>query len=140
MIAQVYDKYCQKLDLYQKKIDLRQIIYDLLKNELKNDFDLFIVGSTHNQFALKTSDLDLCLVIYDAQGKVDHDYVKNNKLVIEKLKQIQDIILANDLSCKHDLYSQAVVPIFRFTHKSIEVDLNINRIVTIQNSFLLSCY
>ena len=128
--------------MYQKKINFRQKLYDLLKDNLEDQFDLFIVGSTQTRFSIKCSDLDLCLVIYDADGKVDDDYVHNKSLTIRKLIQIRNIVLENGMASKYELIPHAIVPILRFTDHTgqIRVDLNINRIVTIQNSFLLTCY
>ena len=113
-----------------------------MKKELTDKFDLFIVGSTQTQFALNLSDLDLCLVIYDEFGNVDQNYARSNHLTIEKLIQIQKIVVNSGLCCSFELLSGALVPIFRFTDtlNHITVDLNINRIITIHNTFLLTCY
>ncbi|KAJ6222438.1 hypothetical protein RDWZM_000983 [Blomia tropicalis] len=135
-------RYHQDSEIYQQKLQLRQQLYNLLECVIKDKFDLFIVGSTLSQFSLKCSDLDLCLVVYDSDGNVDQDYLRDRCMAVQKLTQIQEIILSENVCSTCDLFSRAVVPILRFTEKStqITVDLNINRIVTLKNSFLLTCY
>lgn len=113
------------------------------------DYDLFIVGSTQTKFALKSSDLDLCFVIYSKGGDIDTDYVQNRRMVIDKLTFIEAIVkfspdgLSRPFS-NVELIPHAIVPILKFNDNSknetISVDINVNRIVTIRNTFLLACY
>lgn len=123
---------------------IRQRLYDLFREHFVEHFDLFIVGSTQTQFALNSSDLDLCLVFYSSSiGVINEDYVKNKTKTIQKLSEIRNLVLKQKLCTRSELIGKAIVPILKFTYNcsfNIQVDLNINRVVTIYNTFLLTCY
>ncbi|KAF7490815.1 Poly(A) RNA polymerase gld-2 [Sarcoptes scabiei] len=125
LIHLVYEKHRQRKEDYDRKLEVRELFYDLLNDNLDIAFDLYMVGSSQTQFSLRSSDMDLCMLVYDDQGRIDKRLIQNHET---KLK----------------LLMNARVPILKIGASKyfyqIAVDLNINGDVSIRNTFLLTFY
>ncbi|OTF82495.1 poly(A) RNA polymerase gld-2-like protein [Euroglyphus maynei] len=145
LIYLVYETHRQRKEDYQAKLKIRQHFYEILNSKLDVSFDLYMVGSTQTQFSLRSSDMDLCMLVYDADGHIDQRYRQDKATTIALLKSIKDIIseklwLKNEIN----LLMNARVPILKIETEHnfyrVAVDLNINGDLSIRNTFLLTYY
>lgn len=144
LIYLVYEKHRQRKEDYKTKLQIRQQFYDIIvDSKLDVSFDLYMVGSTQTQFSLRSSDMDLCMLVYDNNGQIDHRYRHDKATTIALLKSIKDII-SEKLLLKNEinLLMNAKVPILKIETEQnrIAVDLNINGDISIRNTFLLTYY
>nr|SZF06473.1 poly(A)RNA polymerase GLD2 isoform X2 [Psoroptes ovis] len=145
LIYLVYETHRQRKEDYHTKLQIRQQFYDILDDELNVAFDLFVVGSTQTQFSLRSSDMDLCMLVYDHHGHIDQRYRQNKSITIDLLQSIKNIITKR-LCSKNEinLLMNAKVPILKivteFNYYRIAVDININGDLSIRNTFLLTYY
>jgi len=140
LLWNIYQQQKQSETIYRVKMELRQKIYSLLKESMTERIDLYLIGSSLTGIGSSTSDTDLCLIIYDSDDKIDKQYeVKSN--AVSKLRQINEILKLNGISIDSQVIP-ALVPILKFSEKSsgIEVNINLNRTVTIRNTHLLHTY
>ncbi|XP_065325336.1 poly(A) RNA polymerase GLD2-A-like isoform X2 [Gordionus sp. m RMFG-2023] len=95
---------------------------------------LFIIGSSNSGFSVENSDLDMCLYIPDMKEE-DHRTICSN------LYQIQSLF-RNPNTLRSTLVIPARVPILKLVDvkNDIEVDLNINNIVGVYNTYLMKAY
>lgn len=145
LIHFVYETHRQRKEDYQIKLQLRKKFYDILNGNLQIPFDLFIVGSSQTQFALNSSDMDLCMLLYDNDGNIDKRYMNDKAITIDLLSTIKDIIKESfDSINVVELVDNARVPILKIQTDSkfsrLAVDLNINGDISIRNTFLLAYY
>ncbi len=140
LLLEVYRKQRQSEPVYKLKAELRQKIYSLLTQSMTERVDLYLIGSSLTGFGSNSSDTDLCLVIYDSKGAVDKKYEDKFNSIL-KLHEISEILHLNGISINTQVIP-ALVPILKFSDKSsgIEVNINLNRIVTIRNTHLLHTY
>jgi poly(A) RNA polymerase GLD2 len=140
MLNQLYNSYKQPDITYLIKTELRKRIYNILVRSLTDSLDLFLIGSSQTGVGSHYSDCDLCLILYDSNGQIDRKY--DNKLkAIGKLCEI-NMLLKNSELTENGEVIPAQVPILKFYDRqsSIEVNININRTVTIRNTHLLYIY
>ncbi|KAI7693213.1 Poly(A) RNA polymerase gld-2 [Sarcoptes scabiei] len=146
LIHLVYEKHRQRKEDYDRKLEVRELFYDLLNDNLDIAFDLYMVGSSQTQFSLRSSDMDLCMLVYDDQGRIDKRLIQNRNRTISLLQTIKNIIQKNYAldETKLKLLMNARVPILKIGASKyfyqIAVDLNINGDVSIRNTFLLTFY
>ncbi|XP_041370368.1 poly(A) RNA polymerase GLD2-like [Gigantopelta aegis] len=123
----------QTEELYQKKIQLRNALYAVLKGVFPY-CGLYIVGSSMSGFGTKTSDMDLCLMLSPAQ-------IDQKKEATEILFMIHRAIRKCSF-IKSPTVIRAKVPIMKFFDRisGVECDLNVNNSVGIRNTHLLRYY
>jgi poly(A) RNA polymerase GLD2 len=110
---------------------------------------LYLVGSTMTGLATDYSDVDMCLVVRQAEMDQRHEAVFYLQQVLYNLWGMKRLILfpGNLESFFTDQIDnpqliQAKVPILKFcdVQEGIEIDLNCNNAVGIRNTHLLYCY
>lgn len=124
-----------------KKLHIRHDIYvSLLHSMREHRMDLCVIGSTLTGFDTATSDLDLCLIIYDENNAIDENY-KHKQKAIEKLHNVGNILKMNKISDQVEVI-KAKTPILKFIYNktNIEVNININQTTSVDNSHLLMVY
>ncbi|XP_054168918.1 poly(A) RNA polymerase gld-2 homolog A-like [Oppia nitens] len=143
-LMSIHQQRQQTHDIYRQKLVLRQKLYRLLSTKLMKSekIDLYLIGSSITGMGTKSSDTDFCLILYDSRNpnKIDENYLLKDRAVV-KLDQLKQIIDDSGLS-RHTQVIPALVPILKFVDSSsgLEVNINLNRTVTIKNSHLLSLY
>ncbi|RWS10454.1 Poly(A) RNA polymerase gld-2-like protein, partial [Dinothrombium tinctorium] len=133
-IWELYLKKKQTDDLWERKTQLREIMYSVLKNHFLA-IDLYIVGSSLNGLGSNSSDVDMCLVLRDNSEDMNQSHA------IPILQSVRTLLKSKDF-VKNTRLIVAKVPILKFTdsESGIEVDLNVNNIVGIRNTQLIRCY
>ncbi|CAG2161642.1 unnamed protein product [Oppiella nova] len=136
----IYRQQIQTQQIYEKKLALRQRFYTLLSSQMKEKIDLYLIGSSLTGFGCNSSDTDFCLIIYDSEDNIDKRY-DNKHTVLSKLEELKQILQSNSVSDNPQVIP-ALVPILKFIESStgIEVNINVNRIVTIRNTHLMHMY
>nr|SZF06514.1 poly(A) RNA polymerase gld-2-like protein [Psoroptes ovis] len=121
-------------------LDYKRTIQDLITRYLamimEEKFKIFLIGSSLTSLGSNRSDIDLCMVIYDRRGQVDERY-QNRVYAEHKLSKIRTILESFGIAYDSKVI-RANVPILKFyDHNHIEVNLNLNKLVTVQNTLLL---
>ena len=140
-LLKTYTNEKQTYEIYELKVDLRQRLYSLLVREMDEMIDLYMIGSSQTMgMGSKTCDTDLCLVVYDPEKHIDMKYEQRD-VVLNKLEELKQILEDNQMASKA-MVIPALVPILKFTETvtGIEVNININKVVTIRNTYLLYMY
>ncbi|KAI2811465.1 Zinc finger, CCHC domain-containing protein [Blomia tropicalis] len=119
---------------------MRQLITRCLAIYLNGgdiQFKIYLIGSSLTSIGSSRSDIDLCMVIYDREtGRVDERY--NNRIYAELLLNKICVILEKSGLAFQAKVIPANVPILKFFDQNhIEVNLNLNKLVTVQNTMLL---
>lgn len=139
LLLNVYQKRRQSDSIYKLKAELRQKIYSLLSNSIGEKIDLYMIGSSLTDLGSNNSDADLCLIIYDSNYNIDQKYEEKSNAIL-KLNELSKILQLNGISISPKVIP-ALVPILKFeTSSGVEVNINLNRIVTIRNTHLLYTY
>ena len=140
LLEDVFERNRQTDVVYESKLKLRQKIYCLLTKQMTERIDLFLIGSSLTNLGSNCSDTDLCLIIYDSDNQIDSKYEERDA-VLSKLDELDKIFEINGMSSKAQVIP-ALVPILKFieTSTNIEVNINVNRLVTIRNTHLLHVY
>lgn len=141
LILKAYTHRRQERNLLTHKCHMQEAITTCLAAHFGPGmyFKIFLIGSSLTNIGSRRSDIDLCMVIYDERGRVDERY--NNRLVAEAmLTRISNILEQTGLAFGSKVI-RANVPIVKFYDgHGVEVNLNLNKLVTIQNSLLLVYY
>ncbi|KAL7299969.1 hypothetical protein TKK_0007285 [Trichogramma kaykai] len=116
------------------KMYLWRYLYFYIKQRFPQ-YGLFMVGSTLNGFGTNASDVDMCLLVRDANP------IDPRNEAIYRLGQIMSCLRKSDF-IGHLQLIQAKVPILKIRDNvyNLEVDLNFNNVVGIRNTHLLHCY
>ncbi|XP_074021908.1 poly(A) RNA polymerase GLD2 isoform X3 [Numenius arquata] len=135
----------QVLDLFQAcqqqtcDLNRKELCRAELQREIQRIFPqsrLFLVGSSLNGFATRTSDGDLCLVVKEEPV--------NQKTEARHILSLIQKLFSTKLSSyiERPQLIRAKVPIVKFRDKvsRVEFDLNVNNVVGIRNTFLLRTY
>ncbi|XP_014820543.1 PREDICTED: poly(A) RNA polymerase GLD2 [Calidris pugnax] len=135
----------QVLDLFQAcqqqtcDLNRKELCRTELQREIQRIFPqsrLFLVGSSLNGFATRTSDGDLCLVVKEEPV--------NQKTEARHILSLIQKLFSTKLSSyiERPQLIRAKVPIVKFRDKvsRVEFDLNVNNVVGIRNTFLLRTY
>jgi len=132
-MVKFYDSNVQTNDLFTKKMQLRQAIYQIIKDVFPY-CGLYVVGSSMNGFGGVKSDMDMCLMICQQEIDQHREAPEILRMIYRGLKKCAYII---DLEL-----IRAKVPILKFRDKisGVECDLNVNNSVGIRNTHLLSFY
>jgi len=132
-MVKFYDCNVQTNDLFTKKMQLRQAIYQIIKDVFPY-CGLYVVGSSMNGFGGVKSDMDMCLMICQQEIDQHREAPEILRMIYRGLKKCAYII---DLEL-----IRAKVPILKFRDKisGVECDLNVNNSVGIRNTHLLSFY
>ncbi|GIY78869.1 poly(A) RNA polymerase gld-2 homolog A [Caerostris darwini] len=120
-------------DVFNKKMALRDKLHDILRHKFPSS-GLYVVGSSMTGLGVKSSDIDMCLMLTDSevdQQKEAIGILHSVKFLFKKYRFLHDIQV---------IYAK--VPILKFVdlESGIEVDLNINNTVGIRNTQLLTSY
>ncbi|OTF81034.1 hypothetical protein BLA29_007310, partial [Euroglyphus maynei] len=136
MLLQTYIYLRQPKILLDYKRTIQDLITRSLSMIMEEKFKIFLIGSSLTSLGSNRSDIDLCMVIYDRRGQVDERY--QNRLHAEyTLDRIRNILERFGLAFDSKVI-RANVPILKFyDHNHIEVNLNLNKLVTVQNTLLL---
>nr|XP_027194751.1 myb-like protein AA [Dermatophagoides pteronyssinus] len=136
MLLQTYTYLRQPKILLDYKRNVQETITRCLAMIMEEKFKIFLIGSSLTSLGSNRSDIDLCMVIYDRYGQVDERY--QNRLHAEyTLDRIRKILEHCGLAYDSKVI-RANVPILKFyDHNHIEVNLNLNKLVTVQNTLLL---
>lgn len=127
---------------FEKKLQLRDILYKLIKAHLFPRCGLYIVGSSMNGLGSSSSDMDLCLMITNEE-------TCHRAQAVEILHRISDLLRSASesslgIGVRHEQVILAKVPILRIQFDApffdIQVDLNVNNAVAIKNTHLLHYY
>jgi len=132
-MVKFYDSNVQTNDLFTKKMQLRQAIYQIIKDVFPY-CGLYVVGSSMNGFGGVKSDMDMCLMICQQEIDQHREAPEILRMIYRGLKKCAYIV---DLEL-----IRAKVPILKFRDKisEVECDLNVNNSVGIRNTHLLSFY
>lgn len=136
MLLKTYTYLRQPKILLDYKRALQNSITQCLAMIMEEKFKIFLIGSSLTSLGSNRSDIDLCMVIYDRRGQVDERY-QNRVFAEYTLGRIRNILERFGLAfeCK---VIRANVPILKFyDHNHVEVNLNLNKLVTVQNTLLL---
>lgn len=100
-------------------------------------FKIYLIGSSLTSIGSSRSDIDLCMVIYNsATGQVDERY--HHRFYAEAMLNRISAILEGAGLAFNTKVIRANVPILKFFDQNqIEVNLNLNKLVTVQNTMLL---
>nr|XP_046917284.1 poly(A) RNA polymerase GLD2-like [Dermatophagoides farinae] len=136
MLLKTYTYLRQPKILLDYKRAVQDTITRCLAMIMEEKFKIFLIGSSLTSLGSNRSDIDLCMVIYDRRGQVDERY--QNRVHAEyTLGRIRNILERCGLAFDSKVI-RANVPILKFyDHNHIEVNLNINKLVTVQNTLLL---
>ncbi|GFR03716.1 poly(A) RNA polymerase gld-2 homolog A [Trichonephila clavata] len=123
----------QTEDVFNKKMTLRDKLHNILRERFPN-CGLYVVGSSMTGLGVKSSDIDMCLMLTDSEVDQQKEAIKilhSVKYLFHKYKFLYDMQV---------IYAK--VPILKFAEieSGIEVDLNINNTIGIRNTQLLSSY
>lgn len=136
LILKAYNLRRQPKHLLDYKCSLQETITRCLSAYLTERFKIYLIGSSLTCVGSGRSDVDLCMVIYDRKGKVDERY--NDRVCAEMMLEKISIILEK---CSMALNSKVIrgnVPILKFYDLNhVEVNLNLNKLVSVQNTMLL---
>ncbi|KAH9399834.1 Zinc finger, CCHC domain-containing protein [Tyrophagus putrescentiae] len=156
LILKTYNHRRQSKELLDYKCDLQEAITRVLAATLCGldgngngggsggsssgpplQFKIYLIGSSLTSIGSSRSDIDLCMVIYNsATGQVDDRY--HNRIYAEVLLERISAILERAGLAFQSKVIRANVPILKFFDRNhIEVNLNLNKIVTVQNTMLL---
>ncbi|NXF54111.1 GLD2 polymerase, partial [Oceanites oceanicus] len=146
----------QVLDLFhacrQQTCDLNR--KELCRTELQREIQLifpqsrlFLVGSSLNGFATRSSDGDLCLVVKEEPiptffFNFNTVFQVNQKTEARRILSLVQKLFSTKL-CNYIERPQLIrakVPIVKFRDKVRQFDLNVNNVVGIRNTFLLRTY
>ncbi|XP_012278523.1 poly(A) RNA polymerase gld-2 homolog A isoform X3 [Orussus abietinus] len=118
---------------YRNKMMLWKHLYIYIKSNFPK-YGLFLVGSTMNGFGSDNSDVDMCLLVRQAEMDQRNEAVIHLDQVLKCLKSCEYVDQLELI--------QAKVPILKFRDsiQNLEVDLNCNNAVGIRNTHLLYCY
>ncbi|GFX83437.1 poly(A) RNA polymerase GLD2 [Trichonephila clavipes] len=123
----------QTEDVFNRKMTLRDKLHNILRERFPN-CGLYVVGSSMTGLGVKSSDIDMCLMLTDSEVDQQKEAIKilhSVKYLFHKYKFLYDMQV---------IYAK--VPILKFAEfeSGIEVDLNINNTIGIRNTQLLSSY
>ncbi|KAJ6225194.1 hypothetical protein RDWZM_003739 [Blomia tropicalis] len=140
LILKTYTHRRQPKSLLDYKCTLQELITRCLAIYLNGgdiQFKIYLIGSSLTSIGSSRSDIDLCMVIYDREtGRVDERY--NNRIYAELLLNKICVILEKSGLAFQAKVIPANVPILKFFDQNhIEVNLNLNKLVTVQNTMLL---
>lgn len=136
LIQKAYSVRRQPKFLLDYKCTLQEVITRCLASYLTERFKVYLIGSSLTCVGTGRSDVDLCMVIYDRKGRVDERY--NNRVFAEIMLEKISIILEKCSLAFNSKVIRANVPILKFyDHNHVEVNLNLNKLVTVQNTMLL---
>ncbi|XP_074021907.1 poly(A) RNA polymerase GLD2 isoform X2 [Numenius arquata] len=149
----------QVLDLFQAcqqqtcDLNRKELCRAELQREIQRIFPqsrLFLVGSSLNGFATRTSDGDLCLVVKEEPRfqlfffNCNILFQVNQKTEARHILSLIQKLFSTKLSSyiERPQLIRAKVPIVKFRDKvsRVEFDLNVNNVVGIRNTFLLRTY
>lgn len=134
-----YQRLKQPPYMHEHKLLLQRSITDALAGAFGPSrlFKLFTTGSCATGLATLSSDIDLCLIfLHPRTGQMDARY-DCKYAAIAVLEEIAGVLVAHELAFQPKVI-QSNPPILKFTDElNCEVNLNINKFVTIQNTLLL---
>jgi DNA polymerase sigma len=135
-----YERNLQNDATFAWKMQMRMKILNSIR-EYYDDAELFVVGSTINGCGSFNADMDLCCSIENTT------HVANErKFALKALYKIKTQLFRHklQLGMSECLVIPAKVPIIRlkFNHpyENLEVDLNVNNLAGVYNSYLLHYY
>ncbi|KAH7719134.1 PAP/25A associated domain containing protein [Aphelenchoides avenae] len=126
---------------FEQKMRVRDALYNALA-ETFPECDVVEIGSTLTRCGLNDSDLDVCLIVPEN----DSEYCNRKKTAKNILPAVRKVLKQpnNVMFRRMDVLKGAKVPILKMKAKLedryIEVDLNVNNIGGVYNSFLLYHY
>jgi len=140
-ILKHYERNIQNDVTFAWKMHMRNKILMVIR-EIYHDAELFVVGSTINGCGSFNADMDLCCAIEHT------DYpINERKFAMKALTKIRGQLFRNktqQLGMNSCIVIPAKVPILRatFSHPNgdLEVDLNVNNLAGVYNSYLLHYY
>lgn len=134
-MTKFYHRNIQTIEVLHSKRDLCNRLFEVARAAAETQYacNMFLVGSTLNGCASKSSDADLCL--YLPNTDIDR---KRTLMLLEKLR---NRLQRSGQFIKIQLI-RAKVPILKFFDRitGFECDLNINNSVGIRNTHLLKAY
>ncbi|GFU12465.1 poly(A) RNA polymerase gld-2 homolog A [Nephila pilipes] len=132
-IWELFHQNKQTEDVFSRKMALRDKLHNILRARFPN-CGLYVVGSSMTGLGVKSSDIDMCLMLTDSE-------VDQQKEAVNILHSIKYLFLKYKFLYNIQVI-HAKVPILKFIdiESGIEVDLNINNTIGIRNTQLLSSY
>ncbi|KAI6182334.1 hypothetical protein M3Y97_00369000 [Aphelenchoides bicaudatus] len=126
--------------VYVWKMEIRKKILEVIR-EIYREADLFVVGSTINGCGSFNADMDLCCSI------TRNEHGGNERsFALKTLRKLRNLFFKKKyfLDMENCILINAKVPILRVNfggnYSGLEVDLNVNNLAGVYNSYLLHYY